>query len=112
MVDDERGRWKESEKMYQTRRLYYNLGASQTEHFSVTLAELARPQVVHFHPPLSEGGFNPAAPQLNPPPDPLPFVMTVEGVGTNPVEIESNVDLDGLGAPKENPKVVDVDGVG
>ena len=91
-----------------TRRLCYGLGASQTVHFSVALAGFVRSQVLHFHPPLSKGGFNPAAPQLNPPPVPLPFVVIVEGAGPNPAKVGLNVDPEGLGVPNENPDVVDV----
>jgi len=93
-----------------TRRLCYGLGASQTAHFSVALAGFSRSQVVHFHPPPSEGGFSPAAPQLNPPPVPLPFVVVIEGAGPNPVKVGLNVGPDGLSTPNENPDV-DVDEV-
>jgi len=94
-----------------TRSLCYGLGASQTVHFSVALAGFVRSQVLHLHPPLSENGFNPAAPQLNPPPAPLPFVVIVEGAGPNPAEVGLNVDPDGLSPPNENPDVVGVDKV-
>ena len=82
-------------------------------HFSA-LAEFTNSQVLHFHPPLSEGGFSPAAPQLNPPPVPLLVVVLgvvpVEGVGPNPVKLGLNPDPAGLGAPNENPdEGVDID---
>ena len=89
-----------------TGRLCYGLGASQTVHFSVALAGFARSHVLHFQPP-PEGGFSPAAPQLNPP-VPLSFVVIVESTGVNPVEVEP----DDFGAPKENPEMVDLDEVG
>jgi len=44
------------------------LGVSQTLHFSLADAGFIKSQVPHFHPSVSVvGGFNPAAPQLNPP---------------------------------------------
>ena len=86
------------------------LGTSQTVHFSVALAGFVRSQVVRFHPPCSEGGFIPAAPQLNPPPVPLPVV---EGVRPDPELLGVDPHPATLDAPNENPdEVVDVEGVG
>lgn len=85
----------------------HDLGASQIVHFS-TFSEFIKLQVVHFQPPLSEGGFNPAAPQSNPPPVPLLFVVVVvvvvvtEGVEPNPVKLGLRAGPVGLGAPNEN----------
>ena len=58
-----------------------DLGVSHTVHFSVADAGFVNSQVPHFHPSSGfGGGFEPAAPQLNP-----PFVtgavVAVEGVG-------------------------------
>lgn len=78
-------------------------------HFSVALAGFIKSQVLHFHPPPSEGGSSPAAPQLNPP-VPLLVVVVVEGVEPNPVKVRLKVGPTGLGAVNENPDV-DVDGV-
>lgn len=92
----------------------YGLGASQTVHFSIALPGFTRAQVSHLHPPLSEGSFRPAAPQLNPPPVPplVVIVAVVEGVERNPVEPGSSGDTAGLGIPNENPdEVVEVDDV-
>jgi hypothetical protein len=78
-------------------------------HFSVALAGFVRSQVVHFHPPCSEGGFIPAAPQLNPPPVPL---LLVVGVGPGPGKVGVNPDPEVFDAPNENPdEVVDADEV-
>lgn len=80
-------------------------------HF-VALAGFVKSQVLHFHPPLSEGRFSPAASQLNAPPVPLPgvVVVVVEGAGPNPVKLALNTDSAGLGAPNENPdEVAEVD---
>jgi hypothetical protein len=78
-------------------------------HFSVALAGFVRSQVVHFHPPCSEGGFIPAAPQLNPPPVPL---LVVKGVGPDPGKLGVNPDPAIFDVPNENPdEVVDADKV-
>lgn len=93
------------------KKLRYGLGASQTVHFSVALAEFINWQVSHFHPPLSESGFIPAAPQLNPPVSLLVAVVAtvlVEGAGPNPVKLGLNADPVGLGAPKEKPDPVGI----
>ena len=92
----------------------YDLGASQTLHFSVALAGFIKSQVLHFHPSLSEGCFSPAALQLNPPPVPLSdvavVVVVVEGAGPNR---GLNEDSAGLSTPNENPdEVAEVDEVG
>jgi len=93
-------------------KLLYGLDASQTVHFSVAVAGFNKSQVLHLHSPLSEGGFIPAALQLNPPPVPLPVVVVVEGVRPNPVKLGLNADPAGLGAPNENSdEAVDVGGV-
>lgn len=78
-------------------------------HFSVALSRFIKSQVLHFHPPLSEGGRSPAAPQLNPP---GVVVVVVEGAGSNPVKTGLEVDPPSLGATNENPDVVGVDEVG
>ena len=96
------------------KKLCYDLGASQTVHFSAALAGFIKSQVLHFHPPLSEGCFSPAALQLNPPPVPPPdvVVVVVDGAGPNPVKLALNIDSAGLGAPNENPdEVAEVDEV-
>lgn len=82
-------------------------------HFSVELAGFIKSQVLHFHPPFSEGGFHPAIPQLNPPsPVALPVVV-VEGTAPNPVKLGLNADPVGLGVPNEKAdEVVDVGGAG
>ena len=74
-------------------------------HFSVALAGFIKSQTLHFHSPLSEDCFSPAAPQLNPPPDPLPnvVVVLVEDAEPNPVKLGLNTDPAGLGAPNKNP---------
>ena len=90
------------------KKLRYDSGASQTVHF-VALAGFIKSQVLHFHPPLSEGCFSPAASQLNPPPVPLPgvVVVVVKGAGPNPVKLALNTDL---GVPNEGPDgVAEVD---
>ena len=78
-------------------------------HFSIALAGFIKSQVLHFHPSFPEGGFNPAAPQLNPPPVAL-SVAVVEGTVPNPVKLGLNADPAGLGVPNEKPDEV-VDGV-
>ena len=62
---------------------------------------------------MSEGGFSPAAPQLNPPPIPLPVVVAVvEDVGPDPAKFGLNADPADLGAPNENAdETVEVDDV-
>lgn len=102
--DNEDDREDENEPNLIDRKVCYGLGASQIVHFSVALAGFAKSQVLHFHPPLSEGGFSPAAPQLNPPVPP-PVVVVVEGAGPNPVKLGLNAEPVDLGAPNGDPDV-------
>ena len=77
-------------------------------HLSITFSGFIKAQVAHLH-PSPEGGFSPAAFQLNPPPvPPLAVVAVFEGAEPNPV----NGDPDDFGAPNENPdELVEVDEV-
>lgn len=107
----EREREKDRPMWITRKKLRYDSGASQTVHF-VALAGFIKSQVLHFHPPLSEGCFSPAASQLNPPPVPLPgvVVVVIEGAGPNPVKLALNTDSAGLGVPNEGPdEVTEVD---
>lgn len=81
-------------------------------HFSVALAGFIKSQVLHFHPPCSDGGFNPAIPQLNPPLPVASPVVVVEGAAPNPVKLGLNADPVGLGVPNEKPDEVDIGGAG
>ena len=106
-VDDGREREEKNEpNLIARKKSRYGLGTSQTVHFSVALAGFIRLQVIHFHPPSSEGGFIPATPQLNPPPIPL----LAEGVGPDPGKLGVNPDPTIFDVPNENPdEVVDAD---
>lgn len=92
----------------------HGLGESQIVHFSFALPRFIKPQVAHFHPPSSEGGLSPAAPQLNPPSVPsmaAVVAVVVKDGGPNPAKLWLDPALVGSGAPNENPDVVEVDGV-
>lgn len=91
------------EKNQPTEEKSHGLGPSQTVHFSFSLSGFIKEQFPHLHSPLSEGGFSPAAPQLNPPPVPLLVVVVFKGVGPNE-NADEVVEVDDveLGAPNRN----------
>ena len=109
-VDDGREREEKNEpNLIARKKCRYGLGTSQTVHFSIALAGFVRSQVVHIHPPRSEDGFIPAAPQSNPPPAPL---LVVEGAGPDPGKLGVNPDPAIFDVPNGNlDEVVDVDEV-
>ena len=84
-------------------------------HFSFALSGFIKAHVPHVHPPLFEGGFSPAALQLNPPPVPLLVIAVVAVVVFGSVEpdpVKLNAGPAGLGPPNENADgVVEVDDV-
>ena len=72
------------------------LGASQILHFSLADAGFTKSQVPHFHPSVSVvGGFNPAAPQLNPPVEVVVVVEVLPGFHVRGVEGGFGMENDG-----------------
>lgn len=69
-------------------------------HFSFAFGGFIKAQVAQFHPPTSEGGSSPAAPQSNPPLVPVTVDVVVEGFAPNPVELGLNGDPTGLNPDK------------
>jgi len=104
MVENERKK-DETALVIRKKKVRYDLGVSQTVHFSLAFAGFIKSQVLHLHPSLSEGRLSPAAPQSNPP---VPLLV-VEGTA---VKLGLNANPAGSEAPKDNPdEAVEVVGV-